>query len=97
MSPQFSASHFTDTDKHIVELAADYIERLYGPSWSDPEHSGVVRWQYSQPESIGSFDGVNKPGARLLIAGDSLLGSRTEHAYDSGVRAAQMLLDLTSK
>jgi renalase len=92
MSPQFSGAHFGSEESRIVELAADYVERLYGKTWAVPTVSGVVRWQHSQPETVTSFDLVNKVGARVVVAGDALLGSRTEHAYESGVKAANLLL-----
>lgn len=91
MSPQFSTTHFESPERLIVELTADYIERLYGKEWAAPSVSGVVRYRHSQPESIASFDVVNRPGIRLIVAGDSLLGSRTEHAYESGLRAAALV------
>lgn len=94
MSPQFSTTHFDSPDQLVVELTVDYIQRLYGVKWSTPEVSGVVRFRHSQPESIAGFDSVNRPGATLIVAGDSLVGSRTEHAYESGVRAAQCVLSL---
>ena len=91
MSPQFSTTHFESPERLIVELTADYIERLYGKEWAAPAISGVVRYRHSQPESIASFDVVNRSGVRLIVAGDSLLGSRTEHAYESGLRAAALV------
>lgn len=92
LSPMFSGSHFADPDSRVVELALDYIERLYGSDWCKPAVSAVVRWKYSQPEAIASFDVVNRAGSNIVVAGDGLIGSRTEHAYDSGVRAAGLLL-----
>lgn len=92
MSPQFSTTHFESPDQLVIELTVDYIQRLYGVKWRTPAVASVVRFRHSQPESIAGFEAVNRPGATLIIAGDSLVGSRAEHAYESGMRAAQSLV-----
>lgn len=93
LSPSFSASHMGFEDDRIVALTTDYLERLYGKSFSTPKVAKVVRWFYSQPEAVVSFDTVNHPGMRVLVASDGLIGSRTEHAYEAGLRAAELLIE----
>jgi predicted NAD/FAD-dependent oxidoreductase len=53
--------------------------------------AAVKRWRYSQPEMTALFDNVNRPGSRILIAGDGVMGGRTEYAYDAGIKAARMM------
>lgn len=88
----YSHGHYDDSKDELVDLVLGYLERLYGPGWDAPVASDVKRWKYSQPEGIASFDSVNRPGSRLLVAGDGLMGGRTEQAFEAGVRAAKMLL-----
>lgn len=89
----YSHAHYADEDAEIVDLVIDYLGRLYGPGWDAPVISDVKRWKYSQPEGIAAFDSVNRPGSTLMIASDGLLGGRTEQAFESGVRAARLLMD----
>lgn len=93
LGPQFSADHFEDDEGAIVGLAVDYIEKLYGPEFGNPVAIDLMRWRYSQPENIAMFESVNRSGSRVLVAGDGLIGGRTEYAYSSGVRAAKLLME----
>lgn len=92
MSSSYSKQEFDAPEAEIVRDAATFVSRILGPQWGAPAVSGVKRWRYSLPEGLALFDTVNHPGSKLLIAGDALLGGRVEYAYDTGVRAAQMLL-----
>lgn len=92
LGPQFSKLNFEAADQSIVDATADLLARLYGKAWDLPEVAAVRRWVYSQPEMTALFDNVNRPGSRLLIAGDGVMGGRIEYAYESGVRAAAMLI-----
>jgi predicted NAD/FAD-dependent oxidoreductase len=93
MSPSYSISHFESQDSTIVDEALVHVERLYGISFSAPVVSAVHRWKYSQPETTPLFTTVNQPGTRVIVAGDGVIGGRTELAYDSGLQAANMLLE----
>ncbi len=95
MSPQFSRINLDNPESRIIEPTIQFIKRLYGPDWENPEVAFVRRWQYSQPEMTAMFDAVNHPQARLLIAGDGVMGGRVEYAYESGVKAAQILIAQT--
>ena len=92
LSPSYSLIHFPHQDELIIEDTLRYIQRLYGLEFSQPKVAKVRRWKYSLPDSVASFDTVNKPGMRVLLAGDGLLAGRSEAAYESGVRAARLLL-----
>lgn len=92
LNGSYSHAHYGDDDAEIVDLVVDYLARLYGPGWDAPAVSAVKRWKYSQPEGIASFDSVNRPGSKVLIASDGLLGGRIEQAFEAGVRVARLLL-----
>lgn len=92
MSPGYSRQEFDAPEDQIVQDGVAFISRLFGPTWIKPVVSGVKRWRYSLPEGLALFETVNHPGSKLLIAGDALLGGRVEYAYETGVKAAQMLV-----
>lgn len=92
MSPAFSLMHFDATDEEIIELATVYIERLFGAPWRHPAVSKVKRWKHSQPEMTSMFDSANSPGSKVVLAGDGFAGARVEYAYESGLRAARLLM-----
>ncbi|HRK21370.1 MAG TPA: FAD-dependent oxidoreductase [Fimbriimonadaceae bacterium] len=93
LGPQFSKLYFEATDEYIVEATLGMLSRLYHRGWLEPEVSAVVRWETSQPEMTAQFDSVNRPGSRLVVAGDGLIGPRVEYAYECGVKAARLLAE----
>lgn len=93
LGPQFSKLHFESEAEVIGDATIDMIVRLYGKSWDAPEVLLVRRWLYSQPEMTALFDSVNRPHSKLIVAGDGVMGGRTEYAFDSGVRAAKLLME----
>lgn len=92
LGPKYSKWNFEAADESIYDDALVDVERVLGPGYRDPVVQRVVRWRQSQPDSVSGFDSVNPPGSRLVIAGDGLEGGRIEHAFDSGLKAARMLL-----
>lgn len=92
MSPVYSRMRYERPDAEIVEDVLHYVHRLYGDGFRDPKVAHVRRWKYSQPEMIAPFATVNRPGTRLIIAGDGLTAGRTEWAFESGVKAADLLI-----
>lgn len=92
LGPKYSKWNFEAQDDSIYEDALVDVERVLGPGYRDPAVKSVVRWRQSQPDSVSGFESVNPPGTRLVIAGDGLEGGRIEHAFDSGLKAARMLL-----
>lgn len=92
LGPQYSGENISTPDEGIISSTIEYISRLYGTAFEKPVVSQVVRWKFSQPENVTMFDSVNPKGSKVLIAGDGLLGGRTEYAYATGVKAAKMLL-----
>jgi predicted NAD/FAD-dependent oxidoreductase len=93
MSAAFSLSAWDWPQERLVETAAAYVSRLYGPKWLHPEVSDVMKWKYSQPEMVVGFESVNPPGSKLILTGDGLAGGRIEHAFAAGVKAATLLLE----
>jgi renalase len=92
MSPAFSRAHFESDETRIVQLVSDYIERLYGVAFATPKVHGLRRWLHSQAESFASFSSANPARTRIAVAGDGVSASRVEAAYESGVKAARILM-----
>lgn len=93
LSPAYSRLHYETEDDVIVNATLQYLARLYGEGFAKAEVSDVKRWRYSLPENIGMFTSANPPGTKLLLAGDGLLGGRVEYAYETGILAADRLLE----
>jgi hypothetical protein len=96
LGPVYSADRLDASDQIILEEALAYIIRLYGKNFATPAASHITRWIHSQPESTALFENVNRASYRVLIAGDGIIGGRTELAYETGVRAAKQLYSTLS-
>ncbi len=83
---QWRADH---ADEDIVRATVLDLDRIFPEKLGKPVVAEVVRWRYSQPESTATFGVVNRPGARLVVASDGLMGGRVEFAYDMGIEAAR--------
>lgn len=92
MSGAYSQVKFAASDHEIYSAVCDYLERIFGSGWQEPEVKYIKRWRYSQPEAVGSLATANRVPSRLILAGDGLAGARTEFAYESGVWAANQVL-----
>lgn len=92
LSPVYSAEQENASEQQIVEETLTFIARLYGEKLGNPATSAVVRWSYSQPETTALFSSVNRPGSKLLVASDGVIGGRVEQAYEVGVQTAERLL-----
>lgn len=93
MSAEYSKRRFDADDDLILGETLGDITRLLGGRFAEPAVSKVVRFRHSHPETTTAFESVNSPMSRLLVAGDGLIGGRTELAYESGIRAAKMLME----
>lgn len=93
MSASYSQRHYESDDATIVDQATDGLRLLFGPEWRSPAVSAVKRWRYSQPESAALFDHVNSTAKTLMVAGDGVSGPRIEMAFESGVAAAERLME----
>ncbi len=94
MSPPYSFNFYRQDNDEIVRDVLVYLGRLFGEDrLGKPVVQDVKRWKYSQPDSVAMFDAVNEPGTRMVIAGDGLTGGRVENAFESGVKAARLLIE----
>lgn len=93
LGPQFSKLYFDSTDEYIATATIEMLVRLYDEVWAKPEVVEVKRWRYSHPEMFALFDSVNRPGSKLAVAGDGLMGPRVEYAFESGVKAARLVME----
>lgn len=91
LSPEFSKRHFESEDDLVVSATLDFVSRVFGPEFGTCEVAEVVRWRHSQPDTTSLFESANIPGNRVVVAGDGVMGSRVELAYESGVKAAEWL------
>lgn len=92
LSPAFSRDQYSRPDEELISAVLEFLERLYGPVYTAPAASTVMRWKYAQPIGTANFEEANPAGTRLLIASDGLLGGHVEEAYEVGQMAAQRLL-----
>ncbi|MEA2552146.1 MAG: renalase [Fimbriimonadaceae bacterium] len=95
LSPAYSLTNFAADEQRVIGDVLDYVARLYGQEWNGAEVAQVKRWKYALPDSVSLFDTVNDPSQRVIIAGDGVLAGRTESAYDTGLRAAALLMAAT--
>lgn len=93
LSPEYSRQMLDGDDNKIYEDTIYYLNRLFNKNWTTPKVSKIVRFRQSQPESIELFEAINSPEDRVLLAGDCLMGGRTELAYETGIMAAKMILE----
>lgn len=93
MNSTYSLMQYNKADHEIIHDVLIYVQRLYGSEFKDPAVAKVRRWKYSQPETVAQFDVVNQSHARLVIAGDGLLAGRVESAFETGMKAARLLID----
>jgi renalase len=93
MGPAYSLMQYNKPDQEIIDDVLIYVQRLYGVGFKDPAVARVRRWKYSQPEMVAQFENVNHEHARLILAGDGLTAGRVESAFESGVKAAKLLID----
>lgn len=92
MSARYSRYSFEKEDEKIIRDTAVDVGRILGKGFSQPVVSGVMRWRYSHVSNTLSYESVNSPGSKLLIASDGLVGARVQQAFDMGVRAARQLM-----
>lgn len=89
----FSQSAWLWTDSQIIQQSTGQLATLFGQKMLRPVFSNVKKWKYSQPEEIAMFDTVNNHQRQIIVAGDGLMGGRTELAFESGLRAAYQIME----
>lgn len=93
MSAEYSRRRFESDDDLVIEETLGDVIRLLGRAFATPAIVQVKRFKHSHPEATTSFEAVNSPLSRLVVAGDALMGGRTELAYETGLRAAKMIME----
>lgn len=93
MSARYSRYSFEKSDETIVRETVVDVSRILGSEFSNPVASGVMRWKYSHVSNTLSYESVNEPGSRLLVASDGLIGARVQQAFDIGCRAGRQMIE----
>lgn len=93
MSARYSRYAYDKSDDEIIKETLIDVSRIFGDKFKSPVVSGLMRWKHSHASNTVSFESVNKPGSKLVIASDGLIGARLQQAYDVGVQAALSLLE----
>ena len=93
LGPAWSEAHYEDSEEDILAATLGFIAPILGelgaPIWSN-----VKRWRYSQPRETVSFEEANPAGSSVIVCGDALAKGRAPDAYDSGLEAAQRVLEM---
>jgi len=93
LGPAASAALLDASDARVLEEALPALAALLG---AEPAWSQVKRWRYAVPEGRLDADEVNPPGARIVVAGDTVTGATfggDDHhrVFASGVEAVRRL------
>lgn len=91
MSANYSRMRWESSEDLIYQETLVDVSRLLGQEFARPIERAIHRWQHAQPEQTAIFERVNPPGATLVVAGDGTLGGRIELAFESGLKAAELL------
>jgi hypothetical protein len=94
LAPEESAAVLDASDEAALDRALPALAALLGPAGADPAWAQVKRWRFAVP--IGRLDPeeVNRPGSRVVVAGDAVTGASfggaDHHAvFAGGVQAAR--------
>lgn len=93
MSARYSRYSYDKDDETIIRETTVDVSRILGKEYVNPVVTGVMRWRFSHVSNTLSYESVNQPGSKLLIASDGLVGARVQQAFDMGVRAARQLME----
>lgn len=92
MSANYSRVRWEASDELIFQETLVDVSRLLGQEFARPVERAIYRWQDAQPEQTAIFERVNPPGTTLVVAGDGTAGGRIELAFETGIKAAEVLL-----
>lgn len=93
--PSYSKWNAKAPAEKIIHDATIDVSRLLGEDLSKPLITNIVYWEFSQPERTVQQSTLNREKRKVVIAGDGVIGGRIEQAYESGVIAANTLLERT--
>ena len=92
-TPEFARAHLerspSEVEKELVPLAAAALGADEIPSFALAH-----RWRYARTHRKEETEALVDPDARLVVAGDYLGDGRIESAYESGLLAADHVLEL---
>lgn len=91
MSARYSRYNFERPDEAVTSDALVDIARILGKDFQAPLVTYVHRWQHSHASNTTALEVVNRPGNKIVLAGDAFIGARLHLAYESGIKAAQSL------
>jgi renalase len=92
LGPQASLELWEKSEDEIIYQTQNWLRELL-PQLPPVTGASVQRWLYSLPKNPVAFDDVNPPGARVFVCGDGTARGRVPDAYDSGLKAAQRILN----
>lgn len=93
LSPEASAELLDASDEAALGRALPALAELLGPAAADPAWAQVKRWRFAVPAGRLDAEEVNRPGSRIVVAGDAITGAgfgqaRHHAVFASGVWAA---------
>ncbi len=96
LAPDASAELLDAPDEAALARALPALGELLGPAGADPEWAQVKRWRFAVPAGRPVPEELERPGSRIVVAGDAVtgagFGAAGHHAvFASGVRAARRL------
>jgi predicted NAD/FAD-dependent oxidoreductase len=94
LSADASAELLDASDEAALARALPALGDLLGPAGADPAWAQVKRWRFAVPVARLDAEAVNRPGSRIVVAGDTVTGAAfgaAEHhaVFASGVWAAR--------
>lgn len=90
--PEFSAMHLEETPQAIAALMLPLLCNVIGAEADKVLHAQAHRWRYAQAsQPLGRPFLRNRAGS-LHVGGDWCLGSRAEHAWQSGQAIARDII-----
>lgn len=91
--PSYSRWNEESPEEKVLNDAMIDVCRLLKTDDLELVCSHVKFWRYSQPERTVQQSTVNRGGGRVVFAGDGVIGGRIEQAYESGIVAADLLVE----
>lgn len=91
-----SAEMIDASDDAVMERVLPALADALGEHEAEPAWQQIKRWRFAVPRGALDPGAVNPPGARIVLAGDTLtgagFGSSDHHrVYDSGIAAARRI------
>jgi renalase len=91
-TPAWSAAHLDAAPAEVLGELGAALERVTALVAPPVLHRDAHRWSLARPADEGGCGPLTDLGARLVFAGDAVMGGRVEGAYLAGREAARALL-----